>query len=287
MPVVRPPVAFVLGGGGRLGAAEVGMLAALEAAGIRPDLVVGTSIGAINGAVMAADPASGVARLRRLWQEVGARGLFDEGVVARLQRLRRTGVSLHSNEQLQDLLVETFGSATRIEDLPVRFGCVAACIETAGAMWFDHGPLVPALLASSAVPVLFEAVALDGLHYLDGGLVDSIPLGRAVELGARTVFVLQVGRIEQPLTPPKNLAEVALVSFEIARRHRFATVIEALPGEVSVHVLPTGSPPPAPVGVREHLRPSGQGTIERRVARAEAASRQYLDRLEPAARGEP
>ena len=226
MSSLQPPAASPEDEGDRLGAAEVGMLAALDGAGIRPDVVLGTSIGAINGAVVAADPLAGIDRLRRLWGEVGARRLFDTGVVARLQMLRRTRVSLHSNQQLEALLSEALGSETRIEDLGVQFGCVAACVETAGATWFHRGPLVPALLASSAVPVLFEPVGIGGRHYLDGGLVDSIPLARAVELGARTIFVLQVGRIEHPLEAPRNLAEVALVSFEIARRHRFATVME-------------------------------------------------------------
>jgi NTE family protein len=153
---------------------------------------------------------------------------------------------------------------------------VAACVETAGATWFHQGPLVPALLASSAVPVLFEPVKIGERHFLDGGLVDSIPLARAVELGSRTIFVLQVGRIEQPLVAPRNLAEVALVSFEIARRHRFATVMEHLPAGVNVHVLPTGSPSPGPVG-RLPSRPGpDRRDLEGRIARAEAASRRYL-----------
>src|SRR5436853_478438 len=83
------------------------------------------------------------------------------------------------------------------------------------------GVLVPAVLASCAVPGLLPPVEVDGEHYFDGGLVHSIPVGRAIELGARTVYVLQVGRIERPLAPPRRLWEVGLVAFEIARRHRF------------------------------------------------------------------
>jgi NTE family protein len=77
-------------------------------------------------------------------------------------------------------------------------------------------------------------------HYLDGGIVNSIPVGRAVEVGAERIFVLQVGRVDRPLKPPRKPWEVARVSFEIARRHRFHREMAALPAGVAAHVLPTG-----------------------------------------------
>ena len=104
----------------------------------------------------------------------------------------------------------------------------------------DEGPLVGPILASCAVPGLFAPVEIDGLHYLDGGLVHSIPVGRALQLGARRVFVLQVGRVENRLEPPKTPWELGLVAFEIVRRHRFVEEIEAVPDDVELHVLPSG-----------------------------------------------
>jgi NTE family protein len=274
---VPGPVAFVLGGGGRLGAAEVGMLAALDGAGIVPDLVVGTSIGAINGALVAAHPGpAGVDRLRALWHDVAARGLLADGLVQRLRTLRRTRTSLHSSHRLEHLLDETFGAGRHIQDLTVPFACVAACIETAGPAWFERGPLVPALLASAAVPGLFAAVEIDGRHHFDGGLVDSIPLSRAVQAGARTVFVIQVGRIEQPLAPPTNPAQVAQVVFEIARRNRFTAVMADLPDHVTVHVLPSGGTAPGPGDVRDNLRYRDLTGVAGRIDAAEEASRRYL-----------
>lgn len=257
------------------------MLAALAARGIRPDLVVGTSIGAVNGAVAAAHPEDlGAGVLRRLWGEVAERGLLADGVVQRLRTLRRTRVSLHSADELRLLLDGALGPAMRIEDLAIPFSCVAACIETAGPAWFERGPLVPALLASSAVPGLFEAVEIDGRHHLDGGIVDSIPVARAVEAGARTVFVLQVGRIEQPLVPPTNPAQLAQVVFEIARRHRFHTVMDQLPEGVAVHVLPSGGTAPGPTDLRRNLRYRDVSGIDERIERARAASAGYLDGLD-------
>ena len=96
-------------------------------------------------------------------------------------------------------------------DLKLPFQCVAAGIESASARWFGSGPVVPAIMASCAVPGLLAPVEIDGAHYFDGGLVDSIPVGRAVALGASTVYVLQVGRIESPLEVPTRPWEVGLV----------------------------------------------------------------------------
>lgn len=236
--------AVVLGGGGVLGAVQVGMLRALIEAGVRPDLVLGTSVGALNGAVLAALPPGSVAdRLDALWRSADARGLFAAGTVARLREFARSGVAAHSSAPLRRAAAAVLGGR-RIEDLPVRFACCAASIEDAAEHWFARGPVVDAVLASAAVPGLLPPAVVDGRHYLDGGLVNSIPLGRAVECGAERVFVLQVGRIDQPLRPPRRPWEVAMVAFEIARRHRYARDLAAVPGGVEVHVLPTGDDGP-------------------------------------------
>ncbi len=95
-------------------------------------------------------------------------------------------------------------------------------------------------MASAAVPGLLRPARVNGEHYLDGGIVNSIPVGRAVECGAVRIFVLQVGRVDRPLKPPNRPWEVARVSFEIARRHRFNREMAALPDHVTAHVLPGG-----------------------------------------------
>jgi NTE family protein len=96
--------AFVLGGGGLLGAHEVGMLRALAEAGVKPDLVVGTSIGALNGVLVAADPAGAAARLSRMWQGEELRLAFSEKIWGRAVRLVRSGTHLHSFESLRRVL---------------------------------------------------------------------------------------------------------------------------------------------------------------------------------------
>ena len=274
----RGSTAFVLGGGGVLGAAEVGMLEALLEHGVFPDLVVGTSVGAINGALVAADPTpAGVDRLRGVWEELASRGVFAGSVLSRVRTLARTRTHVHSREPLGDLLRAHLPARTFAE-LQVPFQCVAASIERAAEQWFTEGDLVQAVLASCAVPGLLPPVELDGEHYLDGGLVHSIPVGRAVALGARTVYVLHVGRIDRPLRPPTRPWEVALVAFEIARRHRFAADLASLPPEVTVHVLPSGGQQAAPsAGDLRSLRYRDFSAVPGRIDRARAAVGDYLD----------
>jgi NTE family protein len=268
--------AFVLGGGGLLGAHEVGMLRALAEAGIRPDIVVGTSIGAVNGAFIAADPDGAARRLADLWGGEALGLVFSETVVGRAVRLVRSGTHLHAIEPLRKLLADTLPAAD-FSDLKLPFHCVAACIEDATARWFTAGPLVPAVMASCAVPGLLPPVEVDGAHYFDGGLVDSIPVGRAVALGATVVYVLQVGRVESPLPVPAKPWEVGLVAFEIARRHRFHEEMSALPPGVEVHVLPTGGERQAP-GLRQ-FRYRGTNQVSSSIERSYAASASYLAQL--------
>lgn len=266
-------VAFALGGGGVLGAHEVGMLQALFEAGVSPDLVVGTSVGAINGAMVAADPTlEAITRLEQLWTGIGNADVFGGSIAAQVGNLIRTRTHLHSNTALRRLLRQHLKVA-RIEQMPVPFQCVAASIEQAGAHWFTHGPVIDAVLASTAVPGLLPPVEIDGQHYLDGGLVHSIPIGRAVMLGAKTIYVLHVGRIEEPLTVPSSPFQVGLVAFEIARRHRFVEEMRHLPSDVTVHVLPSGGP--AKVDLSQ-LRYRDFSKVRERITHAHAATRDYL-----------
>lgn len=269
----------MLGGGGVLGAVQVGMVRALVESGVQPDLVLGTSVGALNGAVLAALPLADVAdRLDALWRSPDAQALFSAGAFGRLREIARSGVAAHSAAPLRRALTAVLDER-RIEDLPVRFTCCAARIEDAAEHWFDRGPVVDAVLASAAVPGLLPPAVVEGRHYLDGGLVNSIPLGRAVELGADRVFVLQVGRIDQPLRPPRRPWEVGLVAFEIARRHRYARDLASVPEGVEVHVLPTGEGGAPRWDSRAALRYRDVAAAGDRIAAAYRASTAYLRAL--------
>jgi NTE family protein len=284
---LRPPsVAFVLGGGGVHGAVEVGMLRALDERGIVPDVILGTSIGALNGVVVAADPDRAVERLTGLWLDMEQGNPFEAPLREQVATIARTWTHLHGNERLRRMLLNTLPVRT-FEELRIPFACVAASVERAAAHWFSQGELVPALLATTAVPGLLPPVEIDGEHFLDGGLVDSIPVAHAVALGARRIFVLQVGRIEQPLRPPARPWEVATVAFEIARRHRFAESLSGLPAGVEVHVLPTGldAEQAATLTGLSQLRYRDTSRVAERIGSAYAASSAYLAHMLDASDG--
>ncbi|MFL5831156.1 MAG: patatin-like phospholipase family protein [Solirubrobacteraceae bacterium] len=273
----RCDVAFVLGGGGLLGAHEVGMLAALAERGIEPDVVLGTSIGAVNGAVYAGEPGrAGVERLRAMWRD--SEPLWSGSALQRLTTLARTRTYLQPFGELRDRLVDVL-PVERLEDLAVNFQCVAASIERAAEHWFTEGPLAEVVLASCSVPGVLPPVKVGNEHFIDGGIVNSIPVSRAVYLGARTIYVLQVGRAEQPLKPPRWPWEVGLVAFEVARRHRFAHDLHSLPDGVKLHVLPTGgSAAPAYNDLSAPLRLRRlAGTVQRQIDSAHEASLRYLE----------
>lgn len=274
----RFEVAFVLGGGGLLGAHEVGMLRALAESVIEPDVVLGTSVGAVNGALFAADPTPrGVDRLAELWAESNFGETSTAIVLRRMTTLARTGTHVQSLSEARARLAATL-PVQRIEQLAVPFQCVAASIERAAEHWFTEGDLADAVLASCAVPGVLPPVRIGDEHYIDGGIVNSIPVSRAVALGAKTIYVLQVGRLEKPLQVPRWPWEVGLVAFEVARRHRFAHDLTSMPAGVTLHVLPTGgSVAPAYNEVSRQLNVRRIArTVQQQIESSYEASSTYL-----------
>ena len=272
--VAEHPIAFVLGGGGVRGAVEIGMVRALFEAGIRPDLVVGTSIGAINGALIAKDPTLGcIEPLLDAWTSPEANAVYGSSLFTQMSRLVKTKTHLNSHDPLRRLLEASLGEATRFEDLEVPLQVVAANIERAAEHVFDSGPLIPAILASASVPGLFPPTLIDGEHFIDGGIVNSIPIEQAVASGATRIFVLQVGRVETPLVAPSSAVDTARVAFEIARRHRFARDLATLPVDVDLYVLPTGGPLEGDDTLRSYRK---METVRLRIDQAYEASRDFL-----------
>jgi NTE family protein len=271
--------AFVLGGGGILGAVEVGMLRALLERGITPDLVLGTSVGALNGALVAREPRLPVIeRLTDLWAETArSRDVYGDRPLRTVRRAVATGTHIYSARPLTQRLEDELGDTT-FEDLEVRLQVCAASIERSAEHWFDSGPLVPAIVASAAVPGLLPPAEVEtewGVeHFLDGGIVNSIPVGRAVALGATRVFVLQVGRVDRPLSVPTRPWEVARVSFEVARRHRFTRELAEIPDDVEAHVLPAAGTSPKDDSM---LAFRDFSSVQRRIDASYDAALAYLD----------
>jgi len=224
------------------------MLRALTERGIHADLVLGSSVGALNGAAYAADPSlEGIERLERTW--LALRGKDDvmpssSWLPLTAQFVRRKGGATHRNDGLREVIDSALGPLRDFESLRLPFQCVVTDIEAAEPVWFRQGPrLKEAVLASSALPAVYPPVVIDGVRYLDGAIVDDVPIGRAVALGATEVYVLTVGALDRPWMEPKRPLDMAIQAYWILRRHRYKQVLRSVPDDVAVHVLPTGDPP--------------------------------------------
>lgn len=234
------PVAMVLSGGGNHGAVQVGMLRSLVEHEIAPELVLGCSIGALNGVAYAQEPSiSGVARLEELWRGLDNEGIVPTAWLPNAVALARKGEAIHSNDRLRGL-VHGLLRVNTFEELAVPFQCVATDVAGVREAWFSTGPLVDPILASAALPAVLPAVDIDGVRYLDGAIVNDVPISRAVALGASTIYVLHCGTVDRPRPEPKRPLDVAVQAYWVARHHRFKRDLEALPDGVEAIVLPVG-----------------------------------------------
>ncbi len=178
----RPTIGLALGGGAARGFAHIGVLQALKAAGIKPDVIVGTSIGAVVGGCFAGD------RLAAF--EEWARALTRRGILGYLD-ISLSGAGLIGGGRLAARLEETFGDAV-IEDLPIRFATITTEVGTGHEIWLTRGRLVDALRASYALPGIFPPVRLGGRWLVDGALVNPVPVSAARALGARLVIAVNL-----------------------------------------------------------------------------------------------
>lgn len=186
------PIAFVLSGGSSLGALQVGMLGALHEAGLHPDLVVGTSVGALNAAYVAGGfTAARLARLAELWRAVTTRDVFAGlGLWSAAKAL--VGVGTLASPAGLEALVEAHLPASH-EALAIPCAVVATDLVGGGAVVLRDGDLRRNVLASAAIPGIFPPVARGAQVLADGGVVAHVPILPARDLGARTLVVLDAG----------------------------------------------------------------------------------------------
>jgi len=241
----QPRTAFVLGGGGNLGAVQVGMVRALLEEGIKPDMILGCSVGALNGAAIAGDPSvAGAERLVASWQMVRTGDVYPApGITSIVALLRKGRHALGSNAGLRRLIQEIAPFRT-FEEAVVPLHVVATSLTTGAERWFNSGPIIEPILASAALPAVFPPVDIDGELHVDGGVVDNVPIKRAVNLGAERIYVCHVGNFHRPRSAPKRPIDVLLQSFSIARNHRFSTEMASEWAGVELVVLPAVDPGP-------------------------------------------
>jgi NTE family protein len=188
----RRRVAFVLSGGGSLGALQVGMLQALFDAGIQPDMLVGTSVGAVNAAWVGAWPAAeGVRKLAEIWRRLKRDDVFPLGWTAAMGLLGR-GKYLISNHGLRSV-IEAHLPYRRIEDSVTPLHIVTTDLKSGRAVVLSSGEAVPALLASCAIPGVVPPVTIGRHELVDGGVANHTPIAAAIDRGARQIYVLPIG----------------------------------------------------------------------------------------------
>jgi NTE family protein len=252
--------AFVLSGGGSRGAVQVGMLRALVDRQIIPDLLVGTSAGALNAAFVAGhgvDP-DGVDALARVWCGLRTRSVFSLDLGHALAAVTGRRSALLVDRGMRALLQEHLRFA-RIEDSPVPLVVVATDQLTGREVALTHGDAQSAILASCAIPALFPAVTLDGLTLVDGGLANNTALSAAVAAGADTVYVLPTGYSCALPEPPRTPLGAAVHALTLLTHQRLVVDLAFYADSVDLIVLP----PPCPIRTSAASFARGAELIER------------------------
>ncbi len=231
-------VAFVFTGGGSHGAIQVGMLLALEEQGISPDLVIGTSVGAINAAFIAGRPYAGAAReLADVWV-----GLQRSDVLPTSPLRGIAGVFGRSNHvvnprPLRQLLSNTL-TFERLEDAPIDTRCIATDLLSGQPVELTSGNAIDAILASSALPGLLPPVEIAGRRLIDGGVSNNTPITNAVHAGATTIYVLSAGHACSPAHEIRGAVHMLLHSMSVMIHDRLASQVVLHDDSVDLRVFP-------------------------------------------------
>lgn len=267
---MEPLTAFVFAGGGSLGAVQVGMLKALARAGVVPDLVVGASVGAINGAFYAGDPTlAGVERIERVWLGLSRRDVFPFPLLQGILGL--SGLSSHVSDpgRLRSIL-EPELPCRRLEDCAVPCAVVATDLMDGSERVYREGPTMDLLLASAAIPAVFPPVLHNGRYLGDGGLSNNEPVSTAVALGATKVIALSTGFSCALTQPPRGAVATALHALNLLVNRRLVRELEGAGNLVEVAVVP----PLCPVEVT----PFDFSATADLIRRAEASTRLWIRR---------
>ncbi len=236
-----PLVALVLAGGGTRGAVQIGMLQVLAEHGFVPDRIYGTSVGAVNGAGFAADPTpQGVERMARIWTALDREDVYPQGRLHGPWMYFQQRDAVYSNSGLRRI-VEEGVSFERLEEATVPFEVVATSLLDGRERWFTYGPAVEAILASAALPAIFPPVEIEGERYIDGGVVNNVPIRRAIDAGATRIVVLMCSPPTFEPSRARRPIEAVLNALFIAVHARFARDMAQLPPDVEIVLCAPGA----------------------------------------------
>lgn len=264
-------VAFVLSGGSSLGAVQVGMLQALTESRIRPDFLIGTSVGAVNAAWMAARPDhAGALELAEIWASLRRQDIFPLSPWVGAAGLLGRANHVVPNTNLKEVLKKHI-PFRRIEDARIPLHVITTELRTGRAVSHCSGPTIPALLASTAIPGVFPPVTIGRREFVDGGVANHTPITAAIELGAQEIYVLPVG-YPWLLQEPSNALGMALYALARFVEQKLDAEVEANKHVANIHVLP--APEPLPISPADF---SHSGEL---IARGLKSARRYLGAAE-------
>jgi NTE family protein len=263
--------AFVLSGGASLGSIQAGMLEALYEREIRPDLIVGTSAGALNGAFIAERP-QGVETAHELgdvWRGLRRSQIFPVNPLSGVLGLVGARSNLVPDSGLRRV-VSRHSIGDSLEDTLVPLHVIATDVLSGAELRLSEGPLVDAVMASAAIPGVLPAVDWDGRALIDGGVANNAPLSHALELGADEVYVLPTGAPCDLDHAPHGALGMLLYATTLLVHARLAHEIAALGADQDrVTVLP----PPCPLSVQ----PTDFSRADELIEQARADARRFLD----------
>lgn len=262
--------AFVLSGGGSLGAVQVGMLAALEERGVRPDLLIGSSAGALNAAFVAAHgfDAVTVRDLATLWRKIRRHDVFPFEPLRQALAFAGLRPSLCSSAPLARL-VDANLPLSRIEEALIPLHVVATDVMSGEDVLLSTGDAASAVLASAAIPAVFPSVEREGRVLMDGGVANNAALSHAIALGADRVVVLPTGFACALEKPPTTALATAMHSLTVLVEQRLIVETALLAERAEIMVLP----PLCPLSVSS----IDFGKADELISRAHAATGDWLD----------
>jgi NTE family protein len=250
--------AFVLAGGGSFGAVQVGMLRALVAHGVVPDLVVGSSVGAINGAYFAGEPnLQGIAKLEAIWRSLRRSEVFPVGWRSMVGLLAPRNFLIDPSG-LQRIIQERL-PYRELEQAAIPLHVVATDLIAGTSVRLSRGPVLEALLASCAIPAAFPPVRIGERHLIDGAVASNTPISMAAELGAKRLIVLPTGFACALEAPPPDAIGCALHAITLLIARQLVAEIERCRDHAEVITMP----PLCPLSVSPYDFSHGGELIER------------------------
>lgn len=233
----RRKTALVLAGGGSYGAVQVGMLRALCAHGVRPDLVAGSSVGAINGLFYSAEPsASGIEKLAALWLGLRRRDIFPIALT-RLFGALAGADAIFSPHGLRNLLAAHLPYPL-LEDSLIPMHVVATDQLTGAPVPVSRGAAVEAVLASCAIPAIYPPVLIGGRQLIDGAVACNTPIRIAVELGAARVILLPTAFACPRTARPRGIFANAFHAMDLVVMQQLAQDTELYSPRAQVITVP-------------------------------------------------